>query len=69
MTQRSNRVTSSAIHRGEGHSPNDRNGCDRRLIADFRRGVTCLVYTQFSLRTGQFFPVFSAFERLDLGAI
>jgi len=40
-----------------------------RMNADFRRGVTCLVYTQFSLRTGQFFPVFSAFERLDLGAI
>jgi hypothetical protein len=37
--------------------------------ADFRRGVTCLIYTQFSPRTGQFFPVFSAFERLDLGAI
>jgi hypothetical protein len=39
------------------------------MIADFRRGVTCLIYTQFSPRTGQFFPVFSAFERLDLGAI
>jgi hypothetical protein len=37
--------------------------------ADFRRGVTCLIYTQFSPGAGRFFPVFSAFERLDLGAV
>ena len=39
------------------------------LNADFRRGVTCLIYTQFSPRAGRFFPVFSAIERLDLGAL
>jgi hypothetical protein len=41
----------------------------RAFNADFRDRLTRLFRTQVSLRTGQFIPVFSTFERLDLGVI
>ena len=41
----------------------------RGNFADFRGRLTCLFDTQFSPRSGQFFPVFSAIERRNLGAV
>jgi hypothetical protein len=40
-----------------------------RFFADFRGRLTCLIHTQFSPWTGQFFPVSSAFDRFDLGVL
>src|SRR5271165_7068370 len=39
------------------------------FFADFRGRLTCLLHTQFSPRTGRFFPVFSAFEGRDMSAL
>ncbi len=39
------------------------------LTADLRGRLTCLIPTQFLPRTGRFFPVFSAFEHRDMGAV
>jgi hypothetical protein len=39
------------------------------VIADFRSHLTCLFRTQFSPRSGRFFPVFSGFGRREMGAL
>ena len=44
-------------------------GFGRRFIADFRGPLTCLFRTQLFRQTGQFFPVFLAFERPGLGGV